>query len=198
VEPYILTRSGRRFDFVNPTAQQISIQDIAGALSKICRYTGHCKWFYSVAQHSVLVSQLVPRTLAFEALMHDAHEAYTTDVSSPLKRMLGRVYAAVEHRVDRAIRHKFSLPVLPKAGRLNEFMYRHGLPYQHDHSSPLIKKADWIALGIEYKSLMPADTNEWPEFRGLFIPNWGIDYEPPEIAEQNFLKRFYNLRGGSR
>ncbi len=80
---YIQTLSGKKFDYLNSTTDDVEIEDIATALSHICRFNGHLPEFYSVAQHSVLCSQIVPPEFAFEALMHDAAEAYCQDIPAP-------------------------------------------------------------------------------------------------------------------
>jgi hypothetical protein len=73
----ILTSTGKWFDVLNPDPALIDLQDIAGALSNLCRYGGHCDRFYSVAEHSILVSRLVrertgENSLAgLWALLHD-------------------------------------------------------------------------------------------------------------------------------
>ncbi|EIP2356414.1 HD family hydrolase, partial [Shigella flexneri] len=77
---FIQTLTGKKFNYINSTIDDIYIEDIAGALSNICRFAGHLPDFYSVAQHSVLCSQLVAPEFAFEALMHDATEAYCQDI----------------------------------------------------------------------------------------------------------------------
>jgi hypothetical protein len=89
MKPYILTATGKKFWFDDPQPEQVCIEDIAWALSNLCRYTGHCRWFYSIAQHSVGASFIVPARFALEALLHDAAEAYITDLNAPLKYMPG-------------------------------------------------------------------------------------------------------------
>ena len=106
---YITTITGKHIDFANITPDQFCIKDIAAGLSNTCRFTGQLANFYSVAQHSVYVSQIVPPEYALEALLHDATEAYMGDITSPLKAMLPD-YKAIEKRVDAAIREKFGLP----------------------------------------------------------------------------------------
>lgn len=80
-----VTVTGRELDLSRPRASSISIEDIATALSKICRYNGQVELFYSDAQHACLVAELVRPELAFPALNHDNSEAYLGDVSSKLK-----------------------------------------------------------------------------------------------------------------
>lgn len=105
----ISTVSGRFFDILKPEDYEFDIDEIATALSNICRYTGHVNKFYSVAEHSVLVSRLVPSRLALAGLLHDASEAFVGDVSSPLKKLLPE-YKRIEERVQEAIADQFGLP----------------------------------------------------------------------------------------
>lgn len=114
VEPYITTHSGGCFVFEHPDPDSVVIEDIAHALSNICRYTGHVNKFYSVAEHSVRVSHMVEekygRRLALEGLLHDAAEAYVTDVNKPLKTLLGEPYKRLESIAMGVIANKFGIP----------------------------------------------------------------------------------------
>jgi 5'-deoxynucleotidase YfbR-like HD superfamily hydrolase len=143
MRPSIQLASGRFFDFTSFSLKDIQIEDIASATSKLCRFTGHCKVFYSVAQHQVLVSHIVPREHALTGLLHDATEAYINDLSRPLKLIVPQ-YGEFEHtRLWPVIAARYDLPdVLP----------------------PCIKEADNIALVTERRDLMPKPvgmTTEW-------------------------------------
>jgi len=105
----ITTGSGRFFDLLAPEEYDYDIDEIATSLSNICRYTGHVTTFYSVAEHSVLVSRLVPTSFALCGLLHDASEAFVGDVSSPLKRLLPE-YIRIEDNIQSAISKHFDLP----------------------------------------------------------------------------------------
>jgi uncharacterized protein len=82
----IVTASGLFFDPINPDPKKIRIEDIAHALSRQTRFTGHVRGFWSGANHSLLVSHLVAPEHALAAQMHDAYEAYLIDLPSPVKR----------------------------------------------------------------------------------------------------------------
>ena len=105
--PWIATHAGRRFYFEAPHPDDVDITDVAHALSNLCRFTGHVNRFYSVAEHSINVSLLVPPEDALQGLLHDAHEAYIGDCSSPLKRAIGYDY----RRLDTAARFECMKPV---------------------------------------------------------------------------------------
>lgn len=98
-----------KVDLNNPSPEMLNLFDIATALSKICRFNGHLSEFYSVAQHSVLVSYLVPNELRKAALLHDAPEAYLGDVIKPLKNIIGEVYYTLEKKFEDAICRKFGI-----------------------------------------------------------------------------------------
>jgi uncharacterized protein len=112
VEAWITTTSNKQFVFENPSPESLDIKDIAHALSLICRFTGHCSRFYSVAEHSVRVSEWAEerfgKEYAREGLMHDSSEAYVTDVNGPLKRLIGEPYTRLEDKALVALGKKFN------------------------------------------------------------------------------------------
>lgn len=142
--------SGKLFDIVKPTPDQIELKDIAHSLSNICRFNGHCKEFYSVAQHSVVVASISPYEHKLAALMHDASEAYLCDLPTPIKRgvKLGKIYKEFEAKVEDVIADCFGF----------EYPYHESILY-----------ADSIALAAEALALMPSGGLGWD------WPNWSAD-----------------------
>lgn len=111
---WITTVLGNRFSFENTDERYYDIGEIAIALSRICRYSGHLRHdingIFSVARHSLYVSHLVPEEHALAGLLHDAQEAYIGDLSRPLKRYLRSTtdaYDSLERRLSREIAHEF-------------------------------------------------------------------------------------------
>jgi len=143
MEPKILTKSGIYFDLVNPNPDDVCIEDIAAALGKLCRFTGHTKHFYSVAQHCLLVSHNAPQHLKLHALLHDASEAYLGDVSSPLKQLIP-MYKVLEENVQAAVNSRFKLPTLSL------------------EDAELIRELDLRALKTEKGLYMPKTDVVWP------------------------------------
>lgn len=171
--PTILTYSGYYFDFLEPNRSVITVEDIAHALSNVCRFGGHVRHHYSVAQHAVLVSHLVPPEYAFFGLHHDDPEAYLGDIPTPLKRILPD-YRNIEHKVEHAIFNTFGLP---------------------DIMPPEIKIADRIALATEQRDLMPQIPHKdaWDVIKDV-VPNEAkIVKMSPEQAEKLFLDRHIEL-----
>lgn len=108
----IETCSGEWFDYLNPEPSTIHITDVACGLGNICRFSGQIPDFYSVAEHSILMSEVMDDpTDAMWALMHDAAEAYICDIPSPLKQELGPKLEAIERTILKAVAQKFDLPV---------------------------------------------------------------------------------------
>ena len=107
---FIQTYSGIEFYPLDPRIEEVKLLDIAHALSNICRFTGHCNEFYSVAQHSVLVSQYVSEENALWGLLHDASEAYICDIARPVKKSLEmKPYKEIEKRLMNVIAKTFNL-----------------------------------------------------------------------------------------
>lgn len=102
--------NGDFFDFLAPEKHKYDIECIAYSLSNQCRYTGHSSSFYSVAEHSVLVSKLVTDpALRLTGLLHDAGEAFVGDVASPLKQLLPD-FKRIEESVNAALAKFYKLP----------------------------------------------------------------------------------------
>lgn len=169
---FITTLSGHHFDYLNMSADQVEAEDIFSSLSNLCRFTGHLPDFYSVAQHSVNCSLIVPPEFAFEALMHDAAEAYCQDIPAPLKRLLPD-YQRIENAVDALIRQKFGLPAT---------------------MSDVVKYADLVMLATERRDLELDDGTPWPMLEGI-PPSDIITVIPlkPGQAYGLFMNRFNEL-----
>lgn len=174
LEPYIETYTGQKFYFLNPDPKDVLIEDIAHALSNNCRYTGHCYDFYSVAEHSLICSFLVEPANALAALLHDASEAYLTDVASPIKPYLTN-YKEMEDVIMKVIAAKFKFD----------------WPLNDD-----VKDADAVQLKTEAKHLMHSKGKDWA---ALFPTKREFGKVPkclpPHIAEASFMERYYELAG---
>lgn len=105
------TRSGRWLDLERPDPSDIDVSDIAGGLSKVCRFAGQIEHFYSVAHHSLFVSELVDSPFAFRALNHDDTEAFLGDLSRWLKHSdYLKGYRFLESRLESVIEQALGLP----------------------------------------------------------------------------------------
>ena len=170
VNTWIKTYNGKRFDVLNPNPDLIDIEDIAHALSNQCRYGGHSRKFYSVAEHSIHVSNLcILSSSKLGGLLHDASEAYLVDIPRPIKHssfLLG--YRDLERRVQDAINLKFNVTIYPE-----------------------VKHWDDQILRDEVYQLM----ND-PEDYGFEKPNlmYAVACWSPREAKEKFLARFNKLR----
>ncbi|WP_316160937.1 hypothetical protein [Bradyrhizobium sp. SZCCHNRI20481] len=171
VGPSIRLHSGAWFDFASPHTSDFTVEDIAHGLAHICRYSGQCSRFYSVAEHSLLVSD-VAEGFEFEALLHDAAEAFIGDITRPLKQMLPdfkRIEAAVQNAI------------------LKRFGVTSPLP-------PQIKEADLRVLAAEQRQIMPSGTDGWLSGMSITPAPIVVRHLPPEIAKSMWLERFEALR----
>lgn len=110
--PVITTTFGRQVNLQTFSEEDVDIFTIAHALSNLCRFGGHCREFYSVAQHSVYVAECLrceSHHIQQYALLHDAAEAYLVDLPRPLKRALPQ-YKEWEERIQTVIYSHFGLP----------------------------------------------------------------------------------------
>ncbi len=168
--PWIQTWSGRRFFPLSPQAEDVFLGDIAHALAFKCRYGGHTIRHYSVAEHSVLLSRLVPGEHALAALFHDAGEAYLPDVFAPIKRYLAG-FADIEHRVHAVILEALGLPG--------------GIP-------PIVNDYDKRILRDEAFQCFSSMPHPWAfhgDPLGVQLHFWS-----PERAQTEFILRYEKLR----
>lgn len=170
---WIQTFSGRQFWPIDPRPEDIEIEDVAHALSMLCRYGGHCRRFYSVAEHSVLLSRHVAPTNALWALLHDASEAYLVDVPRPIKPSLGG-YLEAEAVISAAICERFGLDVeMPPEVKAADTAILMDERLQNMAFAPVRWSTDGLPLGIQ------------------------LNYWPPKKAEYEFLARFAALTKAS-
>lgn len=163
--------SGRRFDLLDPWSSEFDIEDIAHGLANVCRYAGQCRAFYSVAEHSLLVSQIVNR-YAFEALLHDAAEAFIGDITRPLKMLLPD-YREIEARIEAAVAERFGLDGAAKA---------------------TIKEADLRVLAAEQQQVMAPGCADWAKEASITPAPVTVLGLAPDDAKVAFLRRYAELR----
>lgn len=166
---WIQTYTNKHFYPFDPNPDDICIEDIAHSLSLQCRFTGHSKVFYSVAQHSVLVSELSGPHVLW-GLLHDASEAYLTDVARPVKHSAAfATYRYAESIIMKAICKRFELP---------------------EAMPPIVHEADEIALISEARVLM-GDISAWQIHNSHQI----VNVSPVEwkVAEHMFINKFQEV-----
>ena len=172
--------SGGTFDILNPRPEDVRIEDIAHALSNQCRFTGHTRSFYSVAQHSVLASLHVgPSSDSLWSLLHDSSEAYTGDLNRPMKHSpeMSR-FRTAEKAIMAAICAYFGLDPKEPAS---------------------VKAIDRRLVVTEARDLLPGGpTSErgWDIFNDVVPLPFTIKPWGPVVAERKFLERFEELTGG--
>lgn len=174
LEPYIETWTGKKFYFLKPEPDMIDIRDIAHSLAMQCRFTGHVDTFMSVAEHAVAVSLICNKENELQGLLHDASEAYLSDIASPIKQQFPQYYE-MEHRLMEAIAIKFGFPY----------------PLSDD-----VKDADATQLKTEAKFLLPSGGADWAPL----FPTQGRKGKVPMClapahAEQLFLNSYEQITG---
>lgn len=167
------TRTGRAFYPQSPLPEDICIEDIAHALGNLCRFSGHTRRFYSVAEHSVHVSTQVPPEHALQALLHDATEAYLVDVPKPIKPLLIG-YAELEAKVWAAVAAHFELPA---------------------EMHPTVHAADVAVLLAEKDQLLGPSPRQWYETDIQPARLGELPCYAPREAKYFFLRRFTELIG---
>jgi hypothetical protein len=166
---WMQTYTGKKFYPMDPRPEEVCIEDIAHALSMICRYNGHVKHFYSVAEHCCHIHDLMPPELKKVGLMHDSTEAYVCDMPRPLKKHLSH-YRAIEHTVWLAICERFDMST---------------------HEPKLLKETDLAICLTERAHLLTRQDIDWGI--DLPAPNIEIPAWEPRRAELEFLERWRSL-----
>lgn len=167
------TTGGMVISLTDPAPHSINIEDIAHALSHICRFGGHSSAFYSVAQHCVLVAQMVPPAAKKWGLLHDAPEAYLGDVIKPLKILLGTTYHTLEKNFQTAILSHFNL-------------------FVSEETLQSVKNADRLILEIEHEALQLQKPRRLVELMQDDYKTERWAWEPVQ-AKHIFLETFKNL-----
>lgn len=182
-DPGLALISGGYFKFLEPETSEFEIEDIAHNLSHVCRYGGGSRYHFSVAQHCVNASFIVPPAFALEALLHDAAEAFFGDMTSPLKRLCPD-YVRLLEAAELVVARRFGVP---------------------EKLSPEVKLADMQLLLVEKNHLVPhANAHPraaWPDWDGYelapelrkFVTLHELTHKQ---ARTSFLNRFEALTRG--
>lgn len=175
---WIQTYTGRKFYPLDPSPEDVDIIDIAHALSMTCRFSGHCRAFYSVAEHSVHMARFADGYLdgpevALWALLHDASEAYLPDVCRPIKDQM-EGFREWEDRILEAVADKYQLPFpIPECDTIKDLDTR-----------ILLTEMDVLMDGDEARH-----TLDGHEALPVRLHMW-----TPEWAKREFLSTFHRLQ----
>lgn len=184
------TFTGRCVSLYDPTPDMISLVDIAHALSHVCRFGGHTREFYSVAQHSCLVSYLAPAEWRLAALMHDATEAYLGDVIRPLKNILnGKQYGPenAAHSYTEGSEASFQPAIYKEIEKVFERVIAKKFGIDHTMYG-LIKPFDIRALEIEHGYFFLHEPRIFSRCFNSEEPCW-----TPTVAKEVFISTFNEL-----
>lgn len=198
-------RRGQFFDLRLPEANDVWLEDVVHALSNTCRFGGHTREFFSVAQHSVECAMLsikwdrlgdgsmLPdwKDRAYACLMHDAHEAYVGDIPSPMKSAMGDHYRNFEFPIHEAVMAAMS------AGHLIEQYKDHvkRVDYAMLYSDAVRWGMDGIIIDENGEEL--GAPLEWvPRDAEIYFQ----DHESllPRDASEAFYRMFFHLDGMER
>lgn len=171
---YVNTLAGYPFPFDDPDSARYTILTVAHALANQCRFNGHTRAYYSVAEHSVEVSYRVPPDLALIGLMHDAHEAFVGDIPTPIKRQLSG-WDEFEDRIARSVRRRFGLPL--------------ELPEE-------VVAVDHRMFAVEAALLFP-DHADWGFEIAPVHEDTKLYCLSPDAAKRQFVDRFRQLFGST-
>jgi len=169
-DTWLQTSTGRRVSVLNPKPEEIFIEDIAAAIAKQCRFNGHCKSFYSVAQHCVEGAWIAEdyykdNKLAKEFLLHDATEAYVGDIIRPVKVHLPE-YNEIENRFTKAISKRFGVPI----EMTKECKYIDDVMVTWEKRDLLPNAELWPSLpDIEYFNFRKLEGLSWEHCEWLYI-----------------------------
>ncbi len=170
---YIHTFTGKWVDPLNLRVEDVDPTDIMHALSNQCRWSGHTREFYSVGQHSVLCSFVVPPEFAWDALWHDGAEGYLQDMAKPLKNhpRLGQAYRGAEQRIEKVIGEALGV-TFPFPGP--------------------VKDADLVLLVTEARDLVHG-TDRWVHYKEIEPMEATIVPWSPKKTFKNFVRRYEQL-----
>lgn len=176
-QTWMQTYTGQVFEPFEPTEDTINIVDIAHALSNNCRFNGHVQFYYSVAQHSVLISNQLekegyPAAILFFGLMHDAAEAYVPDMPTPIKQRLPE-FKKLEDLIESVIFKKYGIKKTVSTKKI-------------------VKEADIRMLITEARDVMGMQIKPWG-VEATPYSNFRIEPQLPLDAEKDFLLRFEQI-----
>jgi hypothetical protein len=168
--PWIQTLHGHVVELHNPDLTEVSIDEVAVALSRINRFSGHTLLPYNVAHHSVIVAKhLEPhgKAMAYAGLMHDAHEAFIGDITSPVKRLCGDAFRELDERMIRAVCQRWRVSY--------ELV-----------TSEAVKLSDMRTLATEKRDIMSKCEKDW----GLSYEPWNDGYQIKPLESSAAASRF--------
>ncbi|MDO5520825.1 MAG: phosphohydrolase [bacterium] len=168
---FITTFTGKKFDPVHPEVELIDIRDIAHALSMLCRANGHVKHFYTVGQHSLACyheaeARGYSEKIKMACLLHDASEAYLSDVTRPIKKTLPE-YLVVEDKLQTVIWNKYLASPLTEEEEKKVF------------------EIDDDMLDYEFKHLMPRELSD--RYKNI-VGNHDLSFVDPKLVEDQLFE----------